>query len=191
MANNSITTIHISRISDKFISDGEISQSQFENGLDIHKKLQENFKSSKWVTDTTRTNGLYGLFLDQNYSKLKHADVVYFGSTNAKNNRKIKRTTHYSYAISRVFKSGDLSTIKGQLVQHCAKFFEKILSKDRPLQYIVIFNLGYNPKIVEGALKIAEIISNRTIFPDLTNRKFECEVDDPALRHIFSKTDDS
>ena len=51
LTNNSVTTIHISRVNEKFISGGEINRSQFEKGLAIHRKLQNNFKSSKWVTD--------------------------------------------------------------------------------------------------------------------------------------------
>lgn len=62
---------------------------------------------------------------------------------------------------------------------------KKMLEHDKPLKSITIQNLGYDPKIVEGAIKMAEIISKRTVFPHLINRKFEVAIEQPTVRCIF------
>lgn len=58
------------------------------------------------------------------------------------------------------------------------------------LEFITAQNFGYNPKVIEGAIKIAQFVSNRTLLPDIVNRKFETAIDEPKLRHIFTSTDD-
>lgn len=171
MATSSVTCIHISEFTTAIPHQSSfISESEFLNGLAIHKILEKHFEFEK----NDKQNGIYTIVADN--------DHLYFGSSN-RILGPIKRILHYPLAINHVFKSGDIKCKKS--LEWNYPLFEKILSKDKPVQYFMIKNIGYNPKIIEGAAKVAEIVSGRKVFPNLVNRKFEAAVGSPALRYIF------
>lgn len=73
---------------------------------------------------------------------------------------------------------------------HSKILLSKLIELDQMVEFFTIQNLNYDPKIIEGALKLTEIVSNREIFPHLVNRKFENAVDQAKVRHIFKTTED-
>lgn len=89
-----------------------------------------------------------------------------------------------------VFKSGDLNIVRETSKPMYFAIFTRIIEKGMALEFITAQNFGYNPKVIEGAIKIPQIVSNRTLIPDIVNRKFETAIDEPKLRHIFTSTDD-
>lgn len=104
----------------------------------------------------------------------------------------LRRVSTYPWLISKVFQSGDMRLlhIKGELQAYQHSILSKLIEMDKMAEFFTIQKLGYDPKIIEGTLKLTEIISNRAIFPHMVNRKFEIEFDHPELRDIFGTTED-
>lgn len=184
--------IQISRISENFVGvPGGLSQKQWENGLDIHRKLIQHFKNQYTANACSdKSIGVYGLFLKPDDRKTSVNDMAYVGSHNfivSIENSKFKRVGSYSTEIVKVFKSGHLNHNR---TYHLHPLFAKIVEADKAIEYMTIPDLRYDPKIIEGAVKIAQIAKNHNAFENLVNRRFETQFDKPNLRYIFKTIDD-
>lgn len=163
-----------------------MNEQEFNNGLAIHNALKTHYKSVK-IEKKDKINGIYGLF-SKNQNETDEYSALYFGQYEKPNKSiatSLKRVLHYPWIINRVFESGNLKIVEKGTVHMYYPMFRKLIETDIPLKYITIQDMGYDPKLIEASIEIAEVVSNRSLFPHVVNRKFEHCIDNHNLRYIF------
>lgn len=89
----------------------------------------------------------------------------------------------------KAFESGDVSFLESK--RHRSMYlllFEAMIKSDKPIDFFTIQNLPYPGTVVESAMKLAQIISERKTFPNIINQKIEHDID--KLHHIFQTNAD-
>lgn len=175
--------IHTNRMQDKFIAGKcSINEKTFNNGLEIFKKLQQRSASNGGWTSKDK-NGIYGIVLQ--HVNTTNKDLIYIGSYNRMNYiaaPKLDRCSEQYYTIRKIFENGIWPTKHRSTYASIACTMVK---NNKKIKFMKIENLGFDPRIVEGVVKMTEILSNGTIYPNLANQQVEFQFDNRELKDIF------
>lgn len=86
--------------------------------------------------------------------------------------------------IRKIFKNGIWPTKRRNRSTY-ASIACTMLKNNKKIKFMKLENLGFDPRIVEGVVKMTEILSNGTIYPNLTNQQVEFQFDNRELKDIF------
>lgn len=153
------------------------TQEEYQNGLSIYKELKALYK-----TDEKKGSTLYGIVLgDETF--------LYIGSSGQGGENKrddLVRPLKHVYFINKILQTCNLNlnTYHGDLYH---KIIVKMIEHNVGIKMFAIKNLPFDPRIVEGAVYEANLLSHRTLFPELLNIKLEIEHHKSHIISIFRK----